>query len=57
MTKTSPKATIFIFGANSILKTIKEKERVFLHIRHGVAKLTQELQSQIIAYVKSMTTT
>lgn len=54
--KTSPNATVFIFGANSILKPIRKEKgkQVFLYARHGVAKITRELKSQIITYIKSL---
>jgi hypothetical protein len=51
--RTSPKAAVFIFGANRILKTIKQSEQVSLHPRRGVAKLTKKLKKQIITYIQS----
>ncbi len=50
--KVQPNITIFIFGANSILKTIKKRENVFLRSRRGVAKLTQELKEAVIQHIK-----
>jgi hypothetical protein len=54
ITKTSPKAVIFIYGANNIIKTIKPSNRVFLQSRRGVAKITQEFKNQIITHVQSL---
>jgi len=50
--KTSPEAITFLYGANSVLKSIKQRERVSLHIRQGVTKLTQEFKNTIIQHIK-----
>lgn len=54
ITKTSPKAVIFIYGANNIIRTIKPSDRVFVQPRHGVAKITQEFKNQVIAYIRPL---
>lgn len=53
--KTSPEATVFIFGANCVIKTIRQKKHVFKYPRRGVAKLTQEFKNSIISHVRSQT--
>lgn len=52
--RTSPQATVFIFGASSILNDIKTgqwTQPISLHFRNGVAKLTHELRNAIIEQI------
>jgi hypothetical protein len=55
--KTSPQATVFIFGASSILNNVQIEQKVqpiFFYSRHGVAKLTKEFKNEIIRRIKAI---
>lgn len=55
--KISPNATVFIFGASSILNDIKIEQKVqhvFFYPRPGVNKLTKEFKKRIIGRIKTI---